>query len=283
MKKTISLALINLIILSCLAACSGSQGSSSGSTQQNDSSAENREPFISKTYEYATIDEFYQSIKSMSKAEIDGIKSLEENDSLVLKNTHISEGEKQYGMFGYMRENILKEKALLLPFYQRKQIERYLSHDEEMPSVTVSLSGALGKCQISYIGVINDSPFGYQMVFFDKTLEKEANQKGARWLMTQIAPDSMQAYNDALNSERANDAQNDESKLDKKIYEKKYQLKDREVLAFGFDNSYNSTNPGMQIYFVYDDMLICILTKTNESELEDILTHISLEKVSLEK
>ncbi len=283
MKKIISFALINLIILSCLASCTGSQGLSSGSTSQNDSSAENREPFNSKTYEYATIDEFYQSIKNMSKEEIDEIKSLEENVSLVLKNTHISEDEKQYGMFGYMREKILKEKALLLPFYQEKQIERYLSYDEEIPSVTVSLSGALGKCLISYIGVINDSPLGYQMVFFDKTLEKEANQKGARWLMTRIDPDSMQAYNDELNNERANDTQDDEIKPDKKIYEKKYQLKDREVLAFGFDNSYNSTNPSMQIYFVYDDMLICILTKTNESELEDILTHISLEKVSLEK
>jgi hypothetical protein len=264
----------------------GSQGPSSESTSQNDSSADNsppfisktcEPPFISKTYEYATIDEFYQSIKSMSKTEIDEIKSLEEKNSYILENTHISEGEKQYGMFGYMRDKILKEKALLLPFYQGKQIERY-------SSITVSLSGALRKCQIGYIGAINDSPFlGYQMLFFDEALEKEANQKGARWLMTRIDPDSMQAYNDELNGERVNNTQDDEIKPDKKIYEKKYQLKDREVLAFGFDHSYDTTNPSMQIYFVYDDMLICILTKTNESELENILTHISLEKVSLEK
>lgn len=65
----------------------------------------------------------------MTKEEIDEIKSWEENYAYqyIINKSRISEGEKQNGMFGYMRDKILKEKALLLPFYKDKQIELLIS------------------------------------------------------------------------------------------------------------------------------------------------------------
>ena len=200
------------------------------------------------------------------------------NMSTICQETHVSEDEEREGIFGYARNKLLEEKTLLMPFYQGEQVPFYIHESTGAASISLNPSGPSRKPEITY-GV---SFFTINMYFYDKSLVKEANEKGASWLKSQLQPDGLNVYNYKSYIKLEKQYVSSEYWYDWTVYEKEYRLGDRNVKAMVVDESLRKGAPPLiTISFVYDDILINVRCNPETVDIEKILAEITFRKVYL--
>ena len=265
MKKTIWLVITILIIGICLIACSSEKiPENLDSNEISNSEYSN----LFGSYSYDSIEDFYRGLRDFEPFEIEEI-SFRENRYMenTRSRTHVTEAEEINGIFGNMRNQLLVEKTIMVPYYRNKPVPRYSM--EEAYYILLSESYYCRKPWIEFACEVNGVYFGFDTMYYDKKLLDEANQKGASWLMSQIDHDGLNVYN--YKQHNAKDGTN------VIVYEKEFRLGDRDVLAMIMDCTLDEFY-SLGVYFVYDDILVCVWNRIEN--LETILPDITFREVN---
>jgi hypothetical protein len=111
-------------------------------------------------------------------------------------------------------------------------------------------------------------------MFYDEAFVDDANINGASWLLREISPETMNTHN----YEEIIQGLVDLGILGVKyqvVYEKEYQLGDRDVIALVYDSTVriNDLPPGLEIFFVYDDILVTVMG--NPDKIDEILPYLT--------
>jgi len=182
--------------------------------------------------------------------------------------THITEAEEINGIFGNMRNKLLSENTVMVPYYRGEEIP--YGNLEGSTNIAVFASENHRKPHILYNGQFDCGGINFFIQYYDKNLLDEANQKGASWLISQINPDAVNIYN----------YEKIFAKTEYKyvtVYEKEIRLSDRDVLAMVHDVTIDENLRILSIYFVYDDILVRAVT--NIEAAEAVLPDITFREV----
>ena len=263
MKTPLISYVISIITVAfCLAIVACSQEQTSEIPHENISDAEYISSF--NTFHFDTIAELYQGLRDLNSGVRQSIRDKENQyKEDTLSKTLVTDEERKNGIFENLRNRLLREETLMVPYYLDKEIPP----DNRKGYSGISLLGSYfcRKPWIFYSGVIDDTPIGFYTMYYDKNLLDEANKKGASWLISQINPEGINIHN-----------------YDKyypyvsRLYEKNIQLGDREVISMVIEVN---DDPEISIYFVYDDILVSVCRKPEF--LEAVLPEITFREVSL--
>jgi len=276
MKKTLWLCLAPILIMAVFMSCSEGEKDSTGNTSKSaqDGISDSQYCGSFDAYYYDSIVELYQGLRDFDPNELDSISFMENQymDDTRAK-THISEDEERNGIFGTMLNKLLTEKTLMFPYYRgtRLPLYEFKGEFEGASSIVITPTGPCRKPWINFTFEVNGDSFPVYTMYFDESLMNEANEKGASWLMAQLYPNGTNVHN----YEKSNFEIGRPNRL---VYEKEYQLGDRNVMAMVIDNSLEGFDY-LGVYFVYDDILVCIW-ETPEN-LESILPDITFREVYL--
>ena len=233
-------------------------------------------------FSYYSFAEFYRELKNMPEDILKEIQGIEKENAR--KDIHISREEEQYGLFGFVRNKLLEEKKLLFPFFKGEQVPllRKISaeHNYEIPCIQLSRLGANGKPSISYSVIFNNISTLFSIQFYDETFIKDANEKGASWLIAQISPDALNVHNYEKHNKVASDFRVDGVKDKTVVYEKEFQLGDRKVLAMVTDRTFEPGWPITIICFVYDNMLVEVSFIPEDGDIAENLRDITFHKIN---
>lgn len=273
MKITIrhSMPLVAIVICLTMAACSHYPEQDAVLAAQNEKAISDTQYgnlFLNPRYD--SVEDLYRGLRDFDSSELQYIRSME-NQHLedTKRRTQVTEAELRDGIFGNLRNQLLREETLLVPYYQNREIP-YLNK-EGASNITLFESQACRKPWILFRSKIGDEHIFLQTMYYDRNLLEAANEKGASWLLSQLKPEGTNVYN-------YEERYPPESNVT--VYEKELQLGDRDVLAMIIDNSLDEEYPGLSIYFVYDDILVGAWRGTPEFML-DALKDITFREVSL--
>lgn len=143
------------------------------------------------SFYYSSWKELYMGLKNISEEELSDIRNLENrfiDDTCEV--TYVSEErEQRNGIFESMREQMLENTEMLLPYYQNQPLP--LNNEYEY-SLELSVADTARKPWISCYTTLG---IGFRMMFCDPDLVDKANEKGASWLLSVLEPDAMNVYN----------------------------------------------------------------------------------------
>jgi len=263
-----------------MGACS--QGSLVHELSDNDSLgtstivADNSSPVVSdaeysslfESYIFDSVEDMYLGFHDIDEGTLDSIRRREgyHIDS-TRRRTRVTREEQNEGIFGHMRNRLLREGTLMVPFYQGEQLP--LRDREGFANITVFESMAVRKPWIVYHGLIDDEPIFFETMYYDRSLMDEANEKGASWLLSQINPDGTNVYNFE---------ENQIDGMTTTVYEREISLGDRNVLAMASDAVFDDGEFSTIFYFVYDDILV-IVWRASPDFLEAALPYITFQEV----
>ena len=269
MKKAIYLCMATMVLAGCFVACSS--GSIDNPQQNGISDGAYAADFPYSTFRYKSNEEFYQGFRDFDIDVLHEIKEIENKhmgDTSAI--TRITEDERSNGIFGSMRNKLLKEETAMIPYYMDKEIP--YRNMEGFSNITLFVTEAFRKPCIWYHGVFSRSNIRFVVMYYDRDLLDEANEKGASWLIAQISYSGLNIDN--------YEQYNEESKIkDRTVYQKEIQLGDRVVISMVIDNSSNEPDLDSGVYFVYDDILVSLWGQLEA--LESILPDITFCEVSL--
>jgi len=270
MKKTLWFCLAPILIMNIFMACSEGEKEPTGNTSKSaqDGISDSQYCGSFDVYYYDSIVELYRGLRDFDPSELEAI-SFMENQYMddTREKTHISEDEERNGIFGSMVNMLLTEKTIMVPYYRGKELP--YENREGFANIAVVAARAFRKPCIVYAGLIDSIGVSFTLTYYDRALADEANQKGASWLMAQIDPNGTNVYN--YEEIYAG------TKFNPIVYEKEYQLGDRDVLAMVIDHTKDGL--GIVIYFVYDDIIVC--TNGSPEVMDSILPDITFREVSL--
>lgn len=134
------------------------------------------------------------------------------------------------------------QRTLYVPYYQGKQIE--FRNREGFSNIAIFPVETCNKPWIWYFGIIGDVDITIRTMYIDKSVVDEANQRGASWLIAQIAPNMPNIDNSTGQTGNIG-----------AVYETLIQLADRAVKALVVE--YNDGSYAYDsIYFIYDDIMV---------------------------
>lgn len=219
---------------------------------------------------YNSVEDLYQGLRDYDMSNLEDVRFIEDQYLEGTRSkTRVTKDELRDGIFGNLRNQLLREERLMVPYYQNKEMP--YDNLEGAHSITLFESLACRKPWILYRGEIGDNYLFLQTMYYDRTLLDEANEKGASWLLSEIDPEGTNIYN----YEKWYPAGSNVT-----VYEKSIQLGDRDVLSLIIDHSLDLERPSLVIYFVYDDILVCAWRGTPEFMLE-ALKDVTFREVSL--
>jgi len=287
MKKTICLLFTVVAVTACLAmaACAQNQPvpeavATAVSAQEGISDAAYCDLF--SAFPYNSIEDLYQGLRDLDADELESVRFREDQQmEYTRQKTRVTEDELKDGIFGSMRNKLLKEDTLMVPYYQGKELP--LDDEVGYSSITIYESQACRKPWINFRGKIGNEFIFFNTMYYDKTLMEEANEKGASWLMSQINPEGINVYNykERQGSKAYNIETGQYESTTFTAYERVVRLGDRDVLAMVFEHIFENGKPLLEatLYFVYDDILVCAWRATPEF-MEILLADITFREVS---
>jgi len=270
--RTVCILLMGAIFLTCLASCFGPKIPKYNYSAQGFGSLRS-----------TSVEEFYMGLENFPAEKLEKIREWErDNMSTLRQETHVSEDEEREGIFDYVRNKLLEEKTLIMPFYRGEQAPLYIYESIGSTAIYLDPSALSRKPEITYGVNIEGLHLTIKTCFYDKSLVKEANEKGASWLKSQLQSDGLNVYNYERFVKEDKETTLPEYRYDWTVYEKEYRLGDRDVKAMVVDDSLRKGAPPLiTIYFVYDDMLINVRCNPETVDIEKILTEITFRKVYL--
>ena len=172
----------------------------------------------------------------------------------------VSDEEFENGIFATFVKNLREKNAVLYPFVNGERAELVTAGDR----ISLHPSNLFKRPEITYNTKLFDS---LSITYLDPELCKEAEEKGASWLIRALDEDALNVHNYETSSSLLT------------VYEKEYVLGDRTVNALVYDY-HNGNNEGMlTVSFVYGDALVRIVTE--KSGAEAALAALSLVSVSI--
>ena len=272
MKRILSLALAGIMMILLLSSCASSTPSDD-MTPPSNSMSEAEYCNLFRTHYYASFEGMFQAMKDFPKDELEDIhyrENLYIEDTR--KNTFVSEDELKNGIFGNMRTKLLEEETFLVPYYKGEIVPLDAKNEQNISMIE---AGSYRKPRITYNGIID---IGFWMTYIDSPLVDEANEKGASWLIKEIDPNGTNVDNYQEKNKIA--VENGIKALENTtVYEKKYILDDREILALVFDNTEGTNYPLLTLHFVYDDLLISVFGRPEI--VEALLPDLTFREVHL--
>ncbi|MCL1816477.1 MAG: hypothetical protein FWG43_02605 [Clostridiales bacterium] len=273
MKKIFCLCVTLTLLAALTVACDSSHDSFQPITPEDDiSDAEYMSDIPYSTFHYNSNDELYRGLRDFDTEIFQYIRSTEDRYMEdTRRKTRVSQGEQENGIFGNMRKKLLAEETIMAPYYQGREMVYW--NREGVSNITLFVSDSFRKPSILYHGKfdivnIGNTNINFYVKYYDEALLEEANEKGASWLINQLDPT-------AVNPHNYRDHYSDNTT----VYEQEIQLGDRYVTAMIIDHSQGAMGPALIIYFVYDDILVCVDCHPNA--LETILPDITFCEVSL--
>jgi hypothetical protein len=169
-----------------------------------------------------------------------------------------------------MKNTLLIEKTMMVPYYRGEEIN--YRNREGFANITIYAADTFRKPCIIYGGLFDSGDVAFTLTYFDRNLVDEANEKGASWLISQLRPAmiNLDNYEEIIMEHGYNMS----------VYEKEYQLGDRDVLAMVIDHILDDGR-SLGMYFVYDDIIVCV--NGYMEAVETILPDITFREVSLWK
>ncbi len=230
-------------------------------------------PYQIPPYYYTSWEDFYSELKNLSVEDLSEIQYLEKRNMVnTLKTTYVSEDEKKNGIFDSARRILLNKTKVLLPYYQNQPLPLDNRYGY---SLELSVSDMAKKPWISCYTTLD---VGFRMMLCDPALVDEANEKGASWLFSVLEPDAMNVYNyEEIRDKIISDGILSDYNV--VVYEKEYTLKDREVLAMVIDHPSNEAQSNIAVYFVYDELLVCIFG--DSAQVDTILPDLYFDRIEM--
>ena len=237
MKQTLIVGLSLCLLAGCLAGCAAKPSGLSDAQYCSE---------FGSQY-FGSMEELYTGLRDMTDSAVNFIRRREDlymEDTAA--KTRVTEAERKNGIFGNMRETLLTENTLLIPYYKGEVMP--LDGGEGRYGIEVVESRACRKPWIIHVGWIDDHLTGLRTMYYDPALVEEANEKGASWLMREINPEGTNVHTYKKISK--------ELDYPMEVYEQEYTLGDRKVTAMVIDSRRND-GQAITVYFVYDDVLVC--------------------------
>ena len=203
MKKNFNILLTGISLALLLTACLPAQKTPTQNASTKDISTSNTLEFDSisdteyanmfQSRYYKSIEELYQELRDIPEEELEYIKNKEDHYIEDTRSkTLITEDELKNGIFGNLRETILSDDIIMIPYYQDSAVP--LNEKSEY-CIELVETRACRKPWIAYIGDGETTGVSVHMMYYDPTLVNDANKKGASWLKSVIDPDGLNVYN----------------------------------------------------------------------------------------
>ena len=285
MKKAISIILTGVLTFTCLTSCFKPSSPSEETSIDVLTASPVGEGGISNAdycrwfpiFSYNSVEDLYTGIRDIHEHQLNMINNWE-NEWMddTLSKTRVTKDERRNGIYGNVRNRLIAEKRMLIPYYQGEPLPLIPKNG----GITVMLTDHFRKPWISYVadsdvvGVV-----AFCMMFIEEGLVNEANEKGASWLMSKIEPDGVNVYNyDTIRWEDTPEfPEISGTRIYSDAYEKEYRLGDRTVSAMVVEKIKFNERP--RIFFVYDDILV--MACGDREDVEAILPDITFFEVDL--
>ena len=250
--------LVATVLSSILGACSAQNDVDSGSRLSAETSTENGNeihgaaPEYLKPFEYDSMKQLIKSIQTDFSDKI--LNDIEEKMA----------GNYKKGTFSNFIKEV-KEEYLYVPYYKGKEIQ--LRNKEGFNNISLFINDFYDKPWIYYH--TDEKQTGgiarIDIMYLDKNIKMEARQKSGSWLRTQL-DSSYPNVDNYKNFENYS-----------KIYDSEMKFNGRSVNTLVVQYSYD---PRDNTYFVYDDILIKVVSKPGSTP-NDWANDLSFEKISL--
>lgn len=278
MKRVICLTIAVIFLVISITACTQKQISNdsnsiekesldNSSSHSQDGISDNSYSNMFRSFSYESVEELYIGLRDFDSDDLNNISFIENEYMEDTRNkTFVSKDEEKNGIFGDMRNKLLTERTLMMPYYKGEKIP--FRNKEGSSNIKLYAADYARKPIINFSNEIDGVYFIFHTTYFDDALITDANEKGASWLISQINPEgvNVDTYKKI----------NLEFGINISVYEKEFRLGDRYVLATIIDETPNGVN-SIGLYFVYDDILVFV--RNTLEVLETILPNITFREV----
>ena len=227
-----------------------------------------------ETFHCTSVEEIYDILENISTEMSTEIKEIENMYISDISNvTLVQQNELKNGIFENFRQKLLEENKVMIPFFDNSIA---ITNSTSEYNIEIYPSGSCLKPWILYY---TDCGLLIKTMYYDTAFNEEANQKGASWLKSKLDPYGMNVYN-FEEYKQTYLSQGYTYCEHTTVYEKEYTLGDRVVTAMVIDNSERPDYPNVNVYFVYDDIFVCVYG--TPEEVENNIGKLTFYEVDLE-